>query len=62
MSCNECHTKDSLLKDLTGFYMPGRDSFEWLSQLGWLAAALSLAGVLVHMALRIFLGMRNGRK
>ena len=62
VACNECHAKDSLLKDLTGFYMPGRDSFEWLSQLGWLAAALSLLGVLGHMALRIILGMRNGRK
>jgi len=62
LACNECHAKESLLKDLTGFYMPGRDSFDWLSQLGWLAAALSLAGVLIHMALRIVLGMWQRRK
>lgn len=59
LACNDCHTKDSLLADLSGFYMPGRDSYAWLSQLGWIAVVLTLVGVIGHLALRILL---YGRK
>jgi len=53
LTCNECHTKDGRLASLTGFYMPGRDSYPWLTVLGWLGALLTLAGVLGHAGLRI---------
>lgn len=60
LACNDCHTKDGLLKDLTGFYMPGRDSYEWLTQLGWAGTLLALIGVIIHMGLRVVLRRRNG--
>ncbi len=58
--CNDCHTKnDGRLASLAGFYMPGRDSYPWLSQLGWLAAVLTLIGVIGHMAVRVFMSSRR---
>ncbi|RJP75692.1 MAG: tetrathionate reductase family octaheme c-type cytochrome [Desulfobacteraceae bacterium] len=55
VSCNECHTRNnSRLANLTGFYMPGRDRFTLLCQVGWLIIALSAVGVLLHGAGRIF--------
>ncbi len=53
LTCNECHTKDGRLASLTGFYMPGRDSYPWLTILGWAGALLTLIGVVVHAGLRI---------
>lgn len=60
LACNDCHTKaGGRLASLTGFYMPGRDSYLWLSQLGWAAVALTLFGVLVHLAIRVVARMRG---
>ncbi len=53
LTCNECHSRDGRLAALTGFYMPGRDSYPWLSFLGWLGALLTLGGTVVHAVLRI---------
>lgn len=54
LACGECHARDGRLASLTGFYMPGRDSFRWLDMLGYLAIAGALAGVLIHALLRAF--------
>ena len=60
VACNQCHTTENgRLATLSGFYMPGRDSYPWLSKLGWVAAALSLLGVIIHMLVRIVM---NGRR
>jgi octaheme c-type cytochrome (tetrathionate reductase family) len=54
VQCNECHTQGGRLDELTGFYMPGRDSIPWLTKLGWIGAAFALGGVLLHGLFRIF--------
>ncbi len=53
LQCNACHVRGGRLKDLAGFYMPGRDSYEWLTVSGWLAVLMTLAGVLGHAAMRL---------
>lgn len=53
LECDQCHARDGRLAGLDGFYMPGRDTYPLLDTIGWLLAALSLAGVLGHGALRI---------
>jgi hypothetical protein len=52
LSCESCHSREGRLKNLTGFYMPGRDSSAMLDRIGWLSclALLILAGL--HGALR----------
>ena len=60
VSCVECHVRSgSRLADLTGFYMPGRDKFNALDALGWIAVLGSLVGVCLHGLTRMF---TNGRK
>ena len=45
LSCTECHSKsDSRLKDLKGFYMPGRDGSKVLNYAGWGVVLASLMG------------------
>lgn len=59
VECSACHTKrNSRLADLTGFYMPGRDSFTPIRYGGWAIVLASLAGILIHALGRIF---TNGR-
>jgi hypothetical protein len=55
LRCEECHAREGRLKDLAGFYMPGRDSFRWLDILGYLALAGALGGVILHGLLRFLL-------
>ena len=43
LACSECHAKEGRLKDLKGFYMPGRDSFPWLDRIGYLLILGALA-------------------
>jgi octaheme c-type cytochrome (tetrathionate reductase family) len=59
LHCNACHTKNGRLANLTGFYMPGRDFFPWLSWLGWGLAGLTLLGVLAHGLMRIVTAART---
>jgi hypothetical protein len=60
VSCNECHAReDSRLKNLAGFYMPGRDKFQLLDSLGWILVLGHLLGVGIHGLTRMF---TNGRK
>ena len=59
LACDDCHSKKGRLADLTGFYMPGRDSNPWIDQIGWLLALATLAGVLVHGLMRLLFGRRK---
>ncbi len=59
LACRECHAKKGRLKNLAGFYMPGRDSNKWVDRIGLLAVLLTLLGVLGHGALRVFLASRR---
>ena len=58
VKCQECHRRDSRLKNLTGFYMPGRNRFTWLDYLGWMAVILAVAGVFGHGAARLMIHRR----
>jgi octaheme c-type cytochrome (tetrathionate reductase family) len=53
LGCEECHGKNGRLAELTGFYMPGRDANPWIDRIGWLLAAATLAGVLMHGLMRL---------
>lgn len=62
VACIECHTKkDGRLADLTGFYMPGRDSSSLVNSIGWIVVFISLVGVMLHGFGRIFM-RKNGKK
>jgi len=53
VECGSCHASNGRLASVTGFYMPGRDSFRWLDILGYLAVIGTILGVLVHAVLRM---------
>lgn len=53
LSCSQCHVKaGSRLAGLTGFYMPGRDSFKIIDYFGLIGVVIGFAGVLLHGAIR----------
>ncbi len=55
LTCAQCHSKDGRLKNVQGIYMPGRgDQNKWLDYAGWTFALLTLIGVIVHGAGRIY--------
>ena len=55
VNCSECHVKKgSRLANLSGFYMPGRDSFKFLDIAGWVLILGSLGGVILHALGRFF--------
>jgi hypothetical protein len=63
VSCGECHVREgSRLANLSGFYMPGRDSFKVLNTLGWGIVLASLVGVLLHGIGRIFTNGKSRRQ
>ena len=53
LKCNDCHSHNSRLNELTGFYLPGRDNNELLDYIGWGLLLAAFAGVLIHALLRI---------
>ncbi|MBF0175922.1 MAG: tetrathionate reductase family octaheme c-type cytochrome [Magnetococcales bacterium] len=55
LQCRDCHDPNSRLKDLTDFYLLGRDSSPWIRRLGGLLVLLTLVSVVIHGALRILL-------
>ena len=55
LACSQCHSKDSRLNDLTGFYMPGRDSFGWIEIICLLSIFGALFLVLMHATVRYVL-------
>lgn len=53
VGCVECHASASRLAGLPGIYMPAHSAKGWLDVIGWLLAAATLAGMLIHGVLRI---------
>jgi hypothetical protein len=54
LSCVECHTRENgRLANLTGFYVPGRDTNKTLDKWGFWLYVLTIAGVFGHAAIRI---------
>ena len=57
LTCAQCHAPtvgDGRLDKVPGIYMPGRSANVWLDRIGWTIALLTLIGVLVHGAGRIY--------
>jgi octaheme c-type cytochrome (tetrathionate reductase family) len=48
LACDACHSRNGRLAGLEGFYMPGRDRFEWLDTVGWVVVLGTLGGVSLH--------------
>jgi octaheme c-type cytochrome (tetrathionate reductase family) len=59
LQCRACHSDQSRLANLAGFYMPGRNRSGMLDTLGWLVVLGSLAGVLIHGVMRKVLGRKK---
>jgi octaheme c-type cytochrome (tetrathionate reductase family) len=60
LRCEQCHSKNGRLKGIEGVYLPSRDGNKWLDMLGWMVALLTLIGVLVHGAIRIYTARKEG--
>ena len=63
--CIECHTRDnSRIAGLTDFYIPGRDRYSSLEEIGKWLIILTIFGVLIHSAIRIYSyrKLKNGMK
>ncbi len=58
LKCIDCHTsgEDGRLANLRDFYLPGRDRFALIDNLGLILLALTVIGVVVHGGIRIVLG------
>jgi octaheme c-type cytochrome (tetrathionate reductase family) len=55
VQCNECHTREnSRLANLTDFYMPARDYSSVVETTGISIILLTIFGVFIHGAIRIF--------
>ncbi len=52
VACAQCHSREGRLNGLTGFYMPGRDSFGWIEVLCCVAILGALFLVLIHATIR----------
>jgi hypothetical protein len=48
LACGDCHAREGRMKDVPGFYMPGRDHSVWLDRIGWLMVLGTLAVVTLH--------------
>ncbi|MBN2806763.1 MAG: tetrathionate reductase family octaheme c-type cytochrome [Prolixibacteraceae bacterium] len=61
VGCAECHTRsdEGRLAKLGGFYLPGRDHNKPLEYAGIFLILASLAGVMIHSAIRIFVSIKH---
>ncbi|MCU7813261.1 MAG: cytochrome C, partial [Candidatus Thiodiazotropha sp. (ex Notomyrtea botanica)] len=59
LGCGDCHSREGRLQNLTGFYMPGRDSNYWVDLIGWLAVLGTLSGVTLHGLGRLFFNRKR---
>lgn len=62
LSCQDCHTTNSRLKDVKDFYLLGRDKNTLVEFYGLLAIVGGLLGVLLHTSIRIFMSYRRKKK
>jgi len=61
LDCESCHSDNSRLQNVKGIYMPGRgDNNKLLDTAGWALALLTLLGVIIHGAGRIYMSYRKG--
>lgn len=62
LSCVECHTRtDGRLANLTGFYLPGRDTNATLDLVGKWLLIITVFGVAAHALIRIGHDIKNNR-
>lgn len=59
LSCKQCHKKDGRLEGVEGVYIPGRDANPWIDKIALLIALLTLIGVLIHGAIRVYMNKRG---
>jgi len=52
LKCIECHSKEGRLKNLAGFYMPGRDRSIILDFIGMILIIGAFGGVIIHAVFR----------
>jgi hypothetical protein len=52
LGCTECHARGGRLEKIEGIYIPGGGGNRIVDTVGWVAAAVLLAGVLVHGLVR----------
>ncbi|MGN7613837.1 tetrathionate reductase family octaheme c-type cytochrome [Magnetococcales bacterium HHB-1] len=60
LSCVDCHSRQGRLANLSGFYIPGRDRFPLLDQVGWILVVLVSIGVIGHAGLRFYFSRKEG--
>ena len=60
LGCDDCHSRNGRLAGVEGFYMPGRDRFEWIDMIGWLLVVGTFGGVRLHGLGRIFTARKGG--
>ena len=53
VKCGECHAEDGRMQGLAGVFLPGSDSMSWVGLLGRLMVLAALAGVGLHILLRL---------
>lgn len=62
LTCRECHDRnDSRLKNLDGFYMPGRDKL-MVDNLGLIGLVLVFGGVIIHGSIRLITRKQREQK
>jgi len=62
LSCEECHSSNGRLQELSGFYMPGRDNNFYIEFIGWITIIVSIIVVINHAGFRWFSNkMRNNK-
>jgi len=58
LQCTDCHSREGRLKNLTGFYLPGRDHNRLIDRSGVIFLLLVTIGVFIHGFLRIISNKR----
>jgi len=62
LACDSCHSRNGRLENVPGFYMPGRDNWEWLDLIGWLMVFGTLGGVTLHAIGRMIAAARRKKQ
>jgi len=52
LTCTDCHSRESRLKNVAGFYMPGRDRSMLFDIFGIAMIAIAIMGVIIHGTIR----------